>query len=91
MDGHSEHSIPPPDDAAHEDGLLMAELTRVNTLLGRYVLRFLDADADRAEPVSIVDERALAGRVAKAAEGLHARAERRERHGNPLPLIGRHH
>ncbi len=32
---------PPLDDAAHLDGLLMAELTSLNTQIGRYVLHFL--------------------------------------------------
>jgi hypothetical protein len=77
--------IPPPDPVAHQDGLLMAELARVNTLLGRYLLRFLDADASRAEPLSTDDERAPAGRVAEVADGLRARAARRELHGNPPP------
>jgi hypothetical protein len=38
------NALPPPDDLAHEDGLLMAEVVQVNTLPGRYVLRFLDVD-----------------------------------------------
>jgi hypothetical protein len=28
-------TIPPPDDVAHQDGVLMAEVTEDNTLLGR--------------------------------------------------------
>jgi hypothetical protein len=81
-------TIPPPDEAAHLDNLLMAEVTSVNNQLGRYVLRFLDADAGRAEPMSVVDERALADRVAAMAEGLHARAARRDEQGEPLHLLG---
>lgn len=65
------------DDAAHSDGLLMHELTVVNALLGRYVLRFLDADAKRAAPITTAEERALAERVNAAADGIRARAERR--------------
>jgi hypothetical protein len=64
---------PDPDDA-HEDGLLMHELTVVNTLLGRYVLRFLDADSGLADPIPPTDELALADRVARAAEAIRARA-----------------
>ncbi|WP_460392178.1 hypothetical protein [Actinophytocola sediminis] len=64
----------------------MAEVTSVNNQLGRYVLRFLDTDAGRAEPLRTDDERALATRVADVANGLRARADRREQHGN-LPLI----
>lgn len=35
------------DEAAHLDGRLMHELTKVNYQLSQYVLRFLDADAGR--------------------------------------------
>jgi hypothetical protein len=70
--------IPGPDDAAHDDGLLMHELTVVNSQLGRYVLRFLDADAGQTEPISPADEHALADRLARAAEAMHNRAARRE-------------
>lgn len=83
------NGIPPPDHAAHQDGVFMAEVTQVNTLLGRYVLRFLDADAGVAKPLSSDDERALAERVANVADDLRARADRRDRHGNPPPLIAR--
>lgn len=84
------NQIPPPDDVAHQDNVLMADVTEVNTLLGRYVLRFLDIDARRAAPMSTKDERALAIRVAAVAKGLQARADRRDRHGEPPALIGRH-
>jgi hypothetical protein len=79
--------IPPPDDDAHQDGLFMHELTVVNSLLGRYVVRFFDSDSGRAEPISTDDERDLAGRVAAVAVALRARAARRDRHGNPRPLL----
>lgn len=79
--------IPPPDHAAHLDNLLVAEIANVNTRLGRYVLHFLDADAGRVAPSSAEDDRALADTVADVAEGLRARAERREQHGDPMPLI----
>jgi hypothetical protein len=75
------NSVPPLDDAAHLDGLLMHELTVVNAQLGRYVLRYLDADAGRAEHVSPAEERALAEQVRAAADGIRARAARRELHG----------
>lgn len=80
-------SVPPPDVAAHEDGRLMHDVTVLNTELGRYVLRFLDADSGRAEPLGVTDELALADRVAAVAAGLRARAVRRQRAGNPPPLI----
>lgn len=73
--------LPPPDDNAYSDAKLMHELTVVNAQLSRYVLRFLDADAGRAEPMPIAEERALAGQVNTAAESLRARAERREQQG----------
>lgn len=79
--------LPPPDEAAHEDGRLMHEVTVVNALLGRYVLRHLDADAGWTEPISAVDERALAEQVAEVADELRARAARREQGGHPPPLI----
>jgi hypothetical protein len=81
-------AIPPPDETAHLDNLLMAEVASLNAQLGRYVLRFLDADAGRTEPLSVDDERKLADQVAAAAEGMHARAARRDQHGEPLRLVG---
>jgi hypothetical protein len=71
--------MPGPDHAAHDDGLLMHDLTVVNTMIGRYVVRFLDADAGAAEPIPVADERALADRLTSAAKALQARATRRER------------
>lgn len=70
--------VPPPDDAAHLDGRLMHELSAVNYHLGQYVLRYYDADAGRAEPVPVADERALADSMASAVEAIRARAARRE-------------
>lgn len=75
--------IPAPDDAAHDDGLLMHELTVVNSQLGRYVLRYLDADAGHAEPINPSDERALADRLGRAAEAIGNRAEGREQDKQP--------
>lgn len=69
--------IPPPNEADHEDGVLIAELAEINTMIGRYILRFLDADAGRAEPISIEEERALIDRAASVIDSLRARAERR--------------
>jgi hypothetical protein len=81
-------SIPPPDDTAHLDGQLMHALTVVNARLSRYVLRFLDADAGRARPMSPAEERELANEVSTAAEGLRARAERREQQDATTPPNG---
>lgn len=66
----------------------MHELTKVNSLLSRYVLQFLDADAGRIEPLSTEDERALAAQLAEAAEEVRARAERREQHRSLPPAAG---
>ena len=71
--------VPPLDEAAHLDGLLMHELSTLNYHLGQYVLKHYDADAGRAEPVTIAEERALADSVTTAAEAIRARAARRER------------
>jgi hypothetical protein len=72
-----------PDDAAHEDGLLMHEVTVVNAMLGKYVLRCLDADALRAAPIAPADEHALADRLTATAEGVRARATRRSQNERP--------
>lgn len=71
------NGIPAPDEAAHLDGLLMHELSVVNPLIARYVLRHLDSDAGLAAPISVADEMVLANRVAAAAEAIRARARRR--------------
>lgn len=69
--------VPGPDNAAHDDGLLIHDLTVLNTMIGRYVLCFLDADAGRRKPIPITDELALAERLATAAEAITARVTRR--------------
>jgi hypothetical protein len=66
----------------------MHEVTTLNTELGRYVLRFLDADTGRAAPLSVADELALADKVTAVAAGLRARVDRRKREGDPVPVIG---
>jgi hypothetical protein len=71
--------VPGPDDAAHEDGLLLHDLTVVNTMIGRYVVRFADANAGRAEPIPVSDECDLAERLMGAAGAVLARAKRRAR------------
>lgn len=75
--------IPGPDDAAHEDGLLMHDLTVLNTHLGRYVMRFLDADSGHADPIPTTEERALADRLTTAGEAVRARATRRDQDEQP--------
>lgn len=74
--------VPPPDEAAHLDGLLMHELSALNYHIGQYVLRHSDADTGRAEPVTIAAELALADSMITAADAIRARAARRERQGD---------
>lgn len=67
----------PGDESWPADQALLSELTPVIALLSQYVMRYFDADAGRVEPLSVLDERALAERVAEVAAKLHARAQRR--------------
>jgi hypothetical protein len=66
-------------DEAHDDGLLMHELVVLNTLVSRYVLLHVDADAGRIEPTPVSEERELADRLTHAGESVRARADRRAR------------
>ncbi len=78
------HSDPAAsNDQAHDDGRLMHELTAVNTMVTRYVVRFLDADAGRVGPISVADEQALADALSGAAVAVRARASRRARDEQP--------
>jgi hypothetical protein len=70
--------VPEPDESARLDAELMAELSNANAQLARYVLRFLDADARRAEPVPISEEFRLASCLSVASKAIHARAELRK-------------
>src|SRR5256885_6835160 len=47
----------------HDELVLMAELSNVNNQIARFVLRLLDADAGRAEEVSVSDEGILGVRL----------------------------
>jgi hypothetical protein len=78
--------IPSPDEAAPLDRRLMHDLSAVNYCLAQYMVRYCDADAGRAEPISITDELALAERFATAAEVLRARAARRWSAGEALKV-----
>lgn len=80
-------TVPPPDPAAHDDGRLMHDVSALNTELGRYILRFLDADTGRAEPLSVPDELALAEKVTAIADGIRARATRRQGRDSAAPLM----
>ena len=69
--------IPGPDEVAHLDRILIGQLSSANYQLSRYLLRLLDADALRAEPVTIAEELDLASRLAVVAQGVCLRAQRR--------------
>jgi hypothetical protein len=73
-------SVPPPDEAAHQNIVLIAELATLNTLLARYVLRHTDVEANRAAPIPTADEYKLADRLSAAADAIRARAQRCDQH-----------
>jgi hypothetical protein len=82
------------DQSWPEDNALFAELSKLNTQVTRYVLHQLDADANRAEPPTVEEERALSERLAGLAATLQARADRRAALGE-LPAtiqgVAEHH
>jgi hypothetical protein len=81
----------PSDQGWPEDKALIAELSKLNGQVTRYVLHQLDADAERAEPPSVEEERALSDQMAALARSLQARADRREALGDqPLQIEGDH-
>lgn len=63
----------------HDELVLMAELSSVNNQIARFVLRLLDVDAGRAEPVSATDEGRLGVRLVGIGRALQDRAVRRAR------------
>jgi hypothetical protein len=64
-------------------------LSSLNNKITRYILRVLDADAGRVEPVSVVDEQALGVRLSELGEAVQARAARRVElePGNSPPVV----
>lgn len=60
-------------EADHQDSVLIAELSRANTQVARYVLAHLDADAGRPTPVTPEGDLALAARLEDAALALRRR------------------
>lgn len=74
MNGH----LLPSDTSWPDDNVLMAELSHLNTQVTRYILRYLDADAGRAEPISVDDEHTLGLKLAELGDVLQRRAARRE-------------
>lgn len=57
-----------------EDSKFIAELTSLNTWIGRYVLRYLDADAGRTKPASAQDEQALGDRLVTLGLAMQTKA-----------------
>ena len=57
-----------------EESRFIAELTSLNTWIGRYVLRFLDADAGRTKPATAQDEQALGDRLVALGQAMRTKA-----------------
>jgi hypothetical protein len=76
----------------HDELVLMAELSSVNNQIARFVLRLLDADAGRAEQVSVSDEGILGVRLVDLGYALQHRAVYRaavlENGGMPIEVPG---
>jgi hypothetical protein len=69
--------------AFYGDKQLIANLAALNEQLSHYVVRLLDADAGRAEPVSVADERVLAEALRVMADRLQERADRHAASSTP--------
>jgi hypothetical protein len=63
----------------HDELVLMAELSKVNNQIARFVLRLLDADAGRREQVSVAEEGNLGVRLVDLGYALQDRAGHRAR------------
>ncbi len=72
----------PSDASWRDDKALISELSALSTKVTRYILHQLDADAQRAEPPSVEEERSLAEHLAGLAAKLQGRADQRAAHGN---------
>jgi hypothetical protein len=66
----------PPDPDWHDDAVLLGELATLNAHIARYVIRMLDADAERGEPVSPADEAALGRALVVFGQRLSERTQR---------------
>lgn len=83
----SSHLVP-GDHAFPDDKQLMADLASLNDQLSRYLLSYLAADALEADPVSVVEERALAETMTALAGRVQQRADRRTPSSRPAELEG---
>jgi hypothetical protein len=81
-------TVPPLDEAGFQDRVLMAEIGKLNEQLGRYVLRYLAADALQAEPISVTEEQTLANTMTTLAAKVQQRANRRVTSNAPPALEG---
>ncbi|HEV7649869.1 MAG TPA: hypothetical protein VGP26_17115 [Actinophytocola sp.] len=61
-----------------EDSRFIAELTSLNTGIGRYVLQFLDADAGRTKPTTAQDEQVLGDQLVALGRAMQTKAQQGE-------------
>jgi len=81
-------NLVPGDEAFHDDKQLMADLATLNEQLSRYMVRYLAADALRADPISVTEEQRLAESMAALASKVQERAGRRAEPDAPPALEG---
>jgi hypothetical protein len=81
-------NVDPLDEAGYQDRVLMAEIGKLNEQLGRYILRYLAADALQAEPISVTDEQRLANTMNALAAKAQERADQRAGLDAPPALEG---
>lgn len=71
------------------DKTLVAELSRLNTQISRYIFNLLDVDAGRAEPIGTGAERDFGGKLVELGERVQSRAGHRAALGElPLQVVG---
>jgi hypothetical protein len=61
--------------AWREESKFIAELASLNAGIGRYVLRYLDADAGRTQPATPQDEQALGERLVALGQAMQTKAK----------------
>ena len=68
-----------------EESKFIAELTSLNTWIGRYVIRYLDADAGRSQPATTNDHQALGDQLVALGLAMQTKARQGElSHGDPV-------
>ena len=68
-----------------EESMFIAELTRLNTWIGRYVMRYLDADAGRTQPATAHDDQVLGDQLVALGLAMQTKARQGElSHGDPV-------